>query len=62
MKTAKYEELESKIMNGSGKDGLLLASICVCQKKVRFVQECVKRAKEGTAEQNSLSLLKSRFV
>lgn len=62
MKTAKYGKLESKIMNGSGKDGLLLASICVCKKKVWFVQECVKRAKEGITAQNFLSMLESRFV
>lgn len=62
MKTAKYGKLESKIMNGSGKDGLLLASICVRKKKVCFVQECVKSAKEGITAQNFLSTLKSRFV
>lgn len=62
MKTAKYGKLESKIMNGSVKDAPLLTSICVCKKKVCFVHECVKRAKEGITAQNFLSTLKSRFV
>jgi chemotaxis receptor (MCP) glutamine deamidase CheD len=62
MTAAKYGKLESKIMNGSGKDAMLLASICVCKKNICFVQECIKRAKEGVTAQNFLSTSKSRFV
>jgi len=47
MKTAKYGKLETKIMNGSGIDGLLLGSICVCKRKVCLVQECVKGLKKA---------------
>jgi hypothetical protein len=62
MKTAKYGKLESIFMNGFGKDELLLASIFVCKKKLCFVQEFVRRAKEGLTMQNFLSTMRSRYV
>jgi hypothetical protein len=62
MKTEKCGKLESIFMNGSGKDGLLLASIFVCKKKLCFVQECVRRAREGLTTQNFLSMKKIRYV